>query len=143
MAQKNKDKIEFRGRKRLIDVDTGEVNEFDAYVKKVGRNEPFMISYMQEIMKFIDVLGNRKMAVVKYVFKHMTKADNSLRITTVELAKKVGVSRQTVSDTLKILEQAKLIKRKVGIIMVNPRLMNNKSAENEARMMIEFVREDE
>lgn len=130
--------MQYRGRTQWCNVDTGEIQEFDEFEKPVGRDEPFMITYMQEIIKLMDVLGNRKMGVVKYILKNMKKSDNTLIITTTELAQKVGVSRQTVSDTLKTLTQAGIIKRKVGAIMINPKLINNKKAQGEAQMIIRF-----
>ena len=54
------------------------------------------------------------------------------------LALKTNTSRQTVSDTLKILEEAQIISRKIGVIMVNPRLINNKKAWKEIQIIIQY-----
>lgn len=130
--------IRYKGRKQFCDIETGEIEEVDVFEKKVGRNEPFMITYMQEILSLMEVLGNRKMKVVKYILKTMNKSNNTLLITTEELAKKTNVSRQTVSDTLKILTDVGIIKRRIGAIMINPKLMNNKKPKQEATMIIRF-----
>lgn len=130
--------MKYKGVKKLVDTETGEVHEFDSFIKYVGRNEPFMITYMNEILNLFDVLGNKKFGIVKYILKEMNKSNNVLIITTVELAKKTNSSRQTVSDTLKILEEAHIINRKIGAIMVNPKLINNKKAMKEAQMIVEF-----
>src|SRR5699024_950078 len=57
---------------------------------------------------------------------------NTLIITTTELAKKSKVSRQTVSDTLKILEESQIIARKTCAIMIHSNLVHrgNHSKEN-------------
>ena len=134
--------LRYKGQNVWINEKTGEIQVFDEFEKPVGREEPFMITYMAEILKLMDVLGNKKMEVVNFILKNMKKADNTLIITTSELAHKVGVSRQTVSDTLKILTESGIIKRKVGAIMINPKLMNNKKARGEAAMLIRFYEFD-
>lgn len=123
---------------KWVNQETGEVRLMDEFEKKVGRTENFMITYLPEMIALMDTLGNKKMKVVKYILKNMSKADNTLVVTTVELAQKSGVSRQTVSDTLQILEEAKIISRRTGAIMISPRLMNNKSSSKEATMLIKF-----
>ena len=50
--------------------ETGEYEEIgnaDTFVKPIGRTEPFMITYLAEIINLIDTLGNKKMQVVKYI----------------------------------------------------------------------------
>ena len=68
----------------------------------------------------------------------MSKAENTLIITTRELAEKCNVGLNTVIDTLKLLEDAKIIERRTGAIMVSPKLMNNWKASKEASMMIKY-----
>ena len=124
-----------------IDKKTGEVleeREVDTFEKPIGRKEPFMITYLTEIINLIDTLGNKKMKVVKYILKNMSKSENILIITSRELAKKCDVSLQTITDTLKLLERADIIKRKTGAIMIHPKLMNNKKAQGEAIMMTKY-----
>jgi DNA-binding transcriptional regulator YhcF (GntR family) len=118
--------------------DFEEIGPADTFVKPIGRNEPFMITYLAEIINLIDTLGNKKMQVVKYILRNMSKSENVLIITTPELAKKCNVSRQTISDTLKLLETANLIQRRTGAIMIHPKLMNNKKAKGEAIMMTKY-----
>lgn len=120
---------------------TGEVLEektVDEFTRETGRKEHFMITYLAEIIKLIDSLGNKKMKVVKYILKEMTKANNTLVITTPELARKSEVSYKTVIETLKILDNAGIIQRRTGAIMINPKLMNNKTKQGEAAMLIKF-----
>ncbi|MEM5678954.1 replication/maintenance protein RepL [Bacillus paranthracis] len=64
------------------------------------------------------------MQVVKYILENMDKSTNTLIITTRELTEKSKVSRQTVIDTLKTLEQAQIITRRTGAIMIHPSLVH-------------------
>lgn len=119
-----------------------EVKEVDIFERPVDGRANFMITYLSEVINLIDTLGNKKMQVVKYILKEMEKSNNILVITSRELAQKCNVSLQTVTDTLKLLEGANLIQRRVGSIMLKPRLMNNRSAKKEATMMTKYYQFD-
>ena len=120
---------------------TGAIEEertVDEFERPVGRTERFMITYLAEIINMIDSLGNQKMKVVKYILQHMSKSENLLLVTTKELAKKSEVSEKTVIETLKILDNAGIIQRRTGAIMVSPRLINNKTVQGEATLMVKY-----
>src|SRR5699024_2606485 len=114
-----------------------EVIEANDVIKKTSRNG-FMITYLTAIIQLIDNLGNKKMEVVKYILQNMEKSTNTLIMTTPELAKKAKVSRQTVSDTLKILEQAQIITKKTGAIMIPPQLMHRSNQGKEKYLLARF-----
>lgn len=141
MSERNTRMI-YTGTSRWIKVsEKGEILEerqVDEFERPVGRNEKFMITYLAEIINLIDNLGNKKMQVVKYILEHMQKADNTLIITTRELAEKSGVGHNTVLETLKTLEKSGLIERRTGALMLKPRLMNNWKAPKEAAMMVKY-----
>ena len=125
-----------------VDMTTGEIVEqraVDEFERPVGRQEHFMITYLAEVISLIDSLGNQKMKVVKYILQEMSKSDNTLIITTRELAKKSGVGYNTVVETLRILDEAGIIQRRTGAIMISPKLMNNKKASGEAAMMVKYT----
>lgn len=135
--------MEYTGTEMLykINSETGEFEEIgqaDMFFKPLGRNEPFMITYLAEIINLIDNLGNKKMKVVKYILNNMSKSDNILLITNRELASKASVGINTVTETLKVLEKANIIQRRTGAIMISPKLLNNKKAKGEAIMMTKY-----
>src|SRR5699024_5235018 len=66
------------------------------------------------------------------------KSNNTLIITTTELAKKSKVSRQTVSDTLKILEESQIIARKTGAIMIHSNLVHRGNHSKEKYLLARF-----
>lgn len=131
-------KAKFKGQSVWVNQQTGETRVVDEFEKTVGRKDRFMITYLAEIIELIETLGNKKMQVVKYILSNMDKNNNTLIITTRELATEAGVSHNTVLDALKQLEEANIIHRKTGVIMVSPKLMNNKKASGEATMMIRY-----
>ena len=97
-----------------------------------------MITYLSAMINLMDKLGNKKMQVVKYILEHMDKSTNTLIITTTELSIKSKVSRQVVSDTLKILEEANLIKRRTGAIMLHSNLVHRGNEEKEKYLLAKF-----
>ena len=143
MAKERNARMTYTGSSRWIKVsENGEVIEerqVDEFERPVGRQERFMVTYLAEIISMIDNLGNKKMQVVKYILENMQKADNTLIITTRELAEKSGVGHNTVLETLRTLENSGLIERRTGALMLKPKLMNNWKAPKEATMMVKYA----
>ncbi|WP_243292167.1 replication/maintenance protein RepL [Bacillus sp. FJAT-47783] len=78
------------------------------------------------------------MQVVKYILANMDKSTNTLIITSRELAQNSKVSLQTVTDTLKTLEEAKIITRRTGAIMIHPNLIHRGSDSKEKYLLAKF-----
>lgn len=136
--QKVESDIIHQGVSKWQNLETGEIIEAQDIVKKTPRNG-FMITYLNQIIRLIDKLGNRKMQVVRYILDNMEPATNTLIITTTELAKKSSVSRKTVSDTLQILEENEIIARRTGAIMINAQLMHRGSDSKEKYLLTKFM----
>lgn len=117
---------------------TGEERRVDEYMKSIGRKDPFYITYMLEILRLFDSLGGKKIKIIKFMLENMSKNDNTLKYTQREIAKLVPASLRTVTETIKILVNADLIKCKRGLIMISPRFMNNWQAQKEANMLVQF-----
>jgi len=135
--QRTENDVIYNGKKRLQDLDTGEIFEVDDIVKKTPRNG-FMITYLTAIVQLIDSLGNKKMQVVKYILENMDKSTNTLIITTRELSEKSQVSIKTVVETLKTLEQAQIITRRTGAIMIHPSLIHRGKDTKEKYLLARF-----
>lgn len=118
---------------------TGEVKLVDEFESKLDTSRNgFMITYMSAIISLIEKLGTKKMTIVKYIFENMSKSENTLIITTRELAEKTKVSKPVVLETLKILEDANLISRRTGAIMLSARLMHRGNEQKERYLMTKF-----
>ena len=104
---------------------TGEPIIADEVVKKVNRNG-FEITYLTYLVDLFDKLGGKKYTVFKYILAHKS-AENTLIITTRELAEKTSTSTKTVVETLKLLEDSGLISRRTGAIMLLPKLAHRGS----------------
>lgn len=135
--QREENKVLYSGVSRWQNLDTGEIIETNEVVKKTDRNG-FMITYLTAIINLIDTLGNKKMQVVKYILSNMDKSTNTLILTSRELAKKTRVSLQTVTDTLKLLEDAGIIARKTGVIMIHSNLVHKGNQQKEKMLLTRF-----
>lgn len=86
---------------------------------------------MSEVINIIEALGNKKMLVVKYILQEMCKTNNTLIATQDKIAKSLGVSRKVVCETLKLLEDANVIYRETGAIMLSPHFTDNADNKRE------------
>lgn len=114
----------------------GEPKEVNVLVKEISRTG-FAITYLSELVRLIDTIGNKKMKVVKFILKNMD-SENKLVMTTYEIADKCGVSRMIVSETLKLLEQVGFIARKTGCVMLSPKIVHKGNAQRERFLMTKF-----
>src|SRR5699024_10236468 len=73
-----------------------------------------------------------------YILENMDKSTNTMIITTRELAIKSKTSRQTVIETLKILEEAQIIARKTGAIMIHSSLIHRGNESKEKYLLARF-----
>jgi DNA-binding transcriptional ArsR family regulator len=132
------------GQSKWLNQETGEVREIlnaEIDTSKKGRADSFVIAILPYIIRLTDIAGNKKMKVVNYVLENMAlsgKYSNILIMTQRELAKKAGVSIQTVSVTLELLEEAEIIKKGIGRIMLHPKVIMKGSAKKERALMVKF-----
>lgn len=113
-----------------------EVKKVDVVVKEIPR-QGFAITYLSSIVQMIDAIGNKKLTVVKYILEHMD-SNNKLTETASEIAKHTGISRVTVGETLRLLETVGVIARKVGVIMLSPKLVHKGNAKRERYLLTVF-----
>lgn len=152
LQRKEQDTL-YKGRDTYVKIDRnayeqrGEIIPLDAPIeteqvlKKVPRNG-FEITYLAYFCDLFDKLGGKKYIVFKYIIEHKNN-ENQLIITNRELAKKCGVGINTVTDTLKLLKEAGLIRTRVGSIMLLPKLAHRGSDRKEAYLMQKFEAFDE
>ena len=98
----------------------------------------FEIVYTAQLFDILKKLGNRKIRVLNYLLDEKD-ATNCLNMTNTELSQKTGVSRKTVVDTMNVLSDAGLVKRKGTVIMLSPNFMVKGSRIREAYLMHKFV----
>jgi DNA-binding transcriptional regulator YhcF (GntR family) len=145
---KQETKTLYQGKEAYVQIDLQALNETgevklvgdpfvaDASVTKINRNG-FEITYLAYLFDVFDQLGGQKYKVFKYIVEHKS-SDNTLIITTRELAKKCDVSTKTVSDALRLLREKGLIATRTGAIMLLPKIAHRGSNGREQYLMHKF-----
>lgn len=114
----------------------GEPKEVNVLAKGISRNG-FAITYLAELVRLIETIGNKKMKVVNYILSNMNSM-NQLIETTQEIADHCKVSKMTVIETLKLLESVNFIARKTGCVMLSPRIAHKGNAQRERFLLMRF-----
>ena len=124
----------YKGSQRLIDEESGEVIEVDKlYRKQTSGN--FVKAYRMQLISMLDTIGGK---IVNYILDNVHLSNNTMIATTREIAKATGTSLQTVITTLKILEEGNIIKRKTGVLMLNPELLMRGDDQKQKYLLLEF-----
>lgn len=76
--------------------------------------------WLSSVFEALEQVGNKKMTVASYILNNRDKNTNYLIKTQREIAEECGVSKQTVTSTLKALENADLLVGKSGVYQINP-----------------------
>lgn len=127
----------YKGSKRLIDEQSGEVIEVDKlYRKQTSGN--FHKAYIIQLISMMDMIGGQKFKVVNYILDNIHWSNNTLMGTTREIAKATNTSLQTVTITLKTLEEGNIIKRRTGALMLNPELLMRGDDQKQKYLLLEF-----
>ena len=127
----------YKGKEMYVNQETGEVLEVDKiYRQQVQGN--FVKAYIKGLVMMLDVVGGSKLKVVNYLLDNLRLSDNKLIATTREIADNTKTSPTTVTDTLKTLENGNVIKRRTGVIMLNPEILLRGDDNKHRHLLVEF-----
>lgn len=125
------------GTQEYINSTTGEVKEFNV-ISIEDSDANFEKIWLSHILMAIDEVGNAKMKILNYLIKNRYRGNNTLIKTVRQIAKDTGVSYQTVSVTLQILEKHKIISRKTGSLILNPDVIFKGGHKHRMNILIEY-----
>jgi hypothetical protein len=115
-------KAKIIGTEQYISARTGEI--LDCQVMEVEERDcNFLKFWIGHVLSAIDELSNSKMKIVFYIFKNMDRSNNTLLRTIDEIVNETGISNRTIIETLKVLEEHNIIRRKTGVVFVNPNVL--------------------
>ena len=125
-------------RKRLQDMDTGEVMEVDQITKRALGQKQFWKIYL---MDFLQVLGGfeyNQLDVLIYILEHTESANNTIIGTYRSLEKNVGVCYDTVRRTMTLLQEKGFLKKiSNGVYQVSPTIMM-KGSEHKKQILLNY-----
>ncbi len=121
--EKNQVVIEYEDTE-IVDNETGEILPALKMKKTFYGVENFDKIFMKEFLAAYDVIQNKQVAVVNYIYNNMNRAENMFIGTYKKIAAETGVTEPTISSIMKKL-QKKNILRKVqnGVWQINPRII--------------------
>jgi Trp operon repressor len=97
----------FKGNRRLIDSETGEIIEAQTIVKTAG-DAGFHKIWLHHILDAVDEVGNAKMRVLMWLLSK-ANAQNQILATKREIAEATGVGTATVQRLMAALKNANVI----------------------------------
>ena len=108
----------------LVDKKTGETLEVEQTLKFNYGSKHFWKCYRTEFLKIMDALKGSQFKVFAYIIKNTQASNNQFVCTYAKMAKDIGCSKRTISETLKILQKMKFIRQKQqGIWIINPNVL--------------------
>ena len=125
------------GKEIFISKKTGKEESFNVIEKYVDTN--FYKIWLLDLLGVLDIIGNKKMKVVDYLFSNMRREDNTISATQRAISKETNVSIVVVSQTLKILRETNFLKKiQNGLYMINPDLVVRGTAGKRLNLLIRY-----
>src|SRR5699024_6637877 len=112
-------KVKFLGTKEFIDARTVE-KETIQVTNNEERDANFHKIWLGHMIENLDMIGNHKIRVAMFIMENIKK-ENKLIMTYRVIAEKTNTSLQTVSETMKALQESNLLSKiRNGYYRVNP-----------------------
>jgi predicted transcriptional regulator len=111
-------------KKKLVDVETGEVIIVDNVQKHIYGPKAFWKIYLLDFMTVLGIIDSKQLDVCIYIAENTSQSNNLFIGTHKRIAADVGVSPRTVNTILNKLKDNGSIKRvQNGVWAVNPNIM--------------------
>jgi DNA-binding Lrp family transcriptional regulator len=111
--------------KRYIDADTGELYEVPVIMHYDKGHKDFEMIFYGHFLDILNDLGNKKIQILQYIVKNKSKSENLFVGTVRDIAKALNISIPTVHSTIVLLEDKGAIKRRTGVIYIDPDLVSD------------------
>ncbi len=130
-------KTKIIGIEQYINSATGNVEDFQV-IRIEDADFNFDKFWVGQLLTAIDEFGSQKIKLLMYLIQNRERSNNAIIKTVRELEAATGISKDTISKTLKILETHGIVKRKTGVIFVSPSVVFRGSHSNRRRILIEY-----
>ncbi|MDD5888982.1 MAG: replication/maintenance protein RepL [bacterium] len=132
-------KVKVIGKEQYINSSTGEVEDFQV-VSLQDRDFNFHKIWLAHIINSLDLIGNQKTKLAFWILDNLDK-ENQLIMPYRQIAKKTGISLDTVSKTMSALISCDFLQKiNNGAYRVNPDVIFKGS--NSARMNVLYKYQD-
>ena len=108
----------------MVDNETGEIVPVLKVKKKFYGNTGFDKCFVREMLAAYDVIQNKQVAVVTYIYNNMNRSDNMFVGTYKKISQAVGVSEPTIASIMKKLQEIRILRRvQNGVWQINPQVI--------------------
>jgi len=122
---------------------TGEIEEFTVIRKNIPGDYNFHKIWLQDLLNVLDSFGNCKIRVLSFMLSKMRNEDNTVSITQQYIAQSIGVSIPTISNTIKALIDANVLKKLMpSTYQFNPDIIVKGGSDKRNKILIEYNFED-
>lgn len=129
-------------RKRLQDLDTGELIEVDQITKRALGQKQFWKVYLIDFLQILGVLDSKQIDVLIYILENTKAADNTYIGTYRKTADGARVSLDTATRVMRKLQANNFIKKvQNGVYQISPLIML-KGSEHKKSLLLNYY-EDE
>lgn len=130
-------------RKRLQDLDTGEVLEVDQITKRALGQKQFWKVYLIDFLQILGVLDSKQVDVLIYILENTRAADNTYIGTYRKTADSIGVSLDTATKVMRKLQKNNFLKKvQNGVYQVSPLIMM-KGSEHKKSLLLNYYNDRE
>lgn len=124
-----------------INQETGEVRIVQEVDIK-GTDKGFEKIWLGMILTMLDIVGGKKIDVIKYLLKNRNRTENTIFATQRKIAESLKVSTKTVTETMIALKKVELISQVTpGCYRINPAVIWRGSHVGRMAIMAKFSQE--
>lgn len=130
-------------KKELLDMETGEIIHVDNIIKRTYGAKRFWKLYLMDFLTVLGIIDSKQLDVFIFILEHTNQSNNLFIGTYDEIAKQVGVCRQTIAKIMKKLQEHNFVKKKHnGVWFVNPNILM-KGNDQKRQILLSYYQSDE
>lgn len=125
-------------KKRLQDLDTGEVIEVEQITKRALGQKQFWKLFLVDFLQVLGVLDSKQVDVLIYILEHTREADNIYIGTYRKTSEETGVSLDTATKVMRKLQEKNFMKKiQNGVYQISPLIMM-KGSEHKKSLLLNY-----
>lgn len=125
-------------KKRLQDLDTGEVIEVEQITKRALGQKQFWKLFLIDFLQVLGVLDSKQVDVLIYILEHTREADNIYIGTYRKTSEETGVSLDTATKVMRKLQEKNFMKKiQNGVYQISPLIMM-KGSEHKKSLLLNY-----
>lgn len=128
------------GNSAPADTNNDRATETEQTTKSAYTTKHFWKCYLKDLLDVLDKLNSKQYKVFVYIVRHAKPSDNNFIGTYSRIAKDTKCCRQTVTKTIKILQDCDFLQKiQNGVWIINPNILI-KGNENKQNKLYEYYK---